>query len=121
MNKKHIISLFAAALALGSVSCDDYLSTVPDNRTELDSEKKITDLLITAYADHLYPLTTETMSDNVDDRGTATVVSSIGRKQEEFYFWQDPTDTGNAVSYTHLIRVDIERTFYFSVYGICFL
>ena len=72
MNKKHIISLFAAALALGSVSCDDYLSTVPDNRTELDSEKKITDLLITAYADHLYPLTTETMSDNVDDRGTAT-------------------------------------------------
>ena len=95
MNKKHIISLFAAALALGSVSCDDYLSTVPDNRTELDSEKKITDLLITAYADHLYPLTTETMSDNVDDRGTATGLSSIGRKQEEFYFWQDPTDTGN--------------------------
>ena len=35
------------------------------------------------------------MSDNVDDRGTATGLSSIGRKQEEFYFWQDPTDVGN--------------------------
>ena len=94
MNKKYIISLFVTALALGSVSCDDYLSTVPDNRTELDTDKKITDLLITAYATHLHILATETMSDNIVDVGTSKY-SSSGRMQEQFYFWEDPTEDGN--------------------------
>ena len=94
MNKKYIIPLFFAALTLGSVSCDDYLSTVPDNRTELDTKEKITKILATAYASHLHILATETMSDNIVDVGTSKY-SSIGRMQEQFYFWEDPTEDGN--------------------------
>ena len=36
-------SLFALA------SCNDFLDTIPDDRTEIDSEQKITNILVSAY------------------------------------------------------------------------
>lgn len=94
MNIKYAILTGIAIVSLLSVSCGDYLSTVPDNRTELDSKEKITKLLTSAYASHLYVFASEMMSDNVDDRGS-NGFSSAGRLQEEYYAWEDVSEVGN--------------------------
>lgn len=93
MNKKYIILLFITALTLGSVSCDDYLSTTPDNRTELDTKQNITKLLVTGYATSSYVYLTEFMSDNIDDRGN-NGYSSLSRLQEQTYAWEDTQEVG---------------------------
>lgn len=94
MNTKYVILILIIATSLFHVSCGDYLSTVPDNRTELDSKEKISKLLTSAYAGHLYMFAAETMSDNVDDRGNSGF-SSAGRLQEEYYAWKDVSEVGN--------------------------
>jgi tetratricopeptide (TPR) repeat protein len=45
------------------------LDTVPDNRTELDSETKITQLLVKAYPDNHFAVWTNVMADDHDDIG----------------------------------------------------
>ncbi len=54
-----------------STSCGDYLDVNPDNRTQVDTEDKVTKLLVSAYSDALPILVHEQMSDNVVDRGTS--------------------------------------------------
>ena len=44
---KSFLSLLAAGLLLSS--CNSFLDKLPDDRTELDNEKKITDVLVSAY------------------------------------------------------------------------
>lgn len=45
---KHIyIALIGTAFLLGS--CDDFLNTMPDNRAEIDTEAKVTSILVSAY------------------------------------------------------------------------
>ncbi|MBU2997190.1 RagB/SusD family nutrient uptake outer membrane protein [Cellulophaga baltica] len=56
--------------ALTIVSCEDYLSEVPDNRTEIDSPEKISELLVIAYPEANYMDFAETMSDNVSDKNS---------------------------------------------------
>lgn len=49
---KHIYifsALIGTALLLGS--CDDFLNTMPDNRAEIDTEAKVTSILVSAYPD----------------------------------------------------------------------
>ena len=53
MKIKNIIykgSLMLASVAI-LASCSDQLDTLPDNRTTLDTPKKIAGLLVTAYPD----------------------------------------------------------------------
>ncbi len=57
-------------MALAIVSCEDYLSEVPDNRTEIDSPEKISELLVIAYPEANYMDFAETMSDNVGDKNS---------------------------------------------------
>ncbi|ADV48107.1 hypothetical protein Celal_0772 [Cellulophaga algicola DSM 14237] len=59
------ILIFLAFLA---TSCEDYLSEIPDNRTEIDSPEKISELLVIAYPEANYMDFAETMSDNVSDK-----------------------------------------------------
>jgi tetratricopeptide (TPR) repeat protein len=92
--KKYIIKLFAVALTVCSVSCNEFLDELPDNRTEVDTEDKITRLLTSAYADRLHILTTEMMSDNVDDTGDE-VGASAGRFQEQMFYWEDDIETSS--------------------------
>lgn len=50
-------------------SCNDFLDEMPDNRTELDNAQKISQVLISAYAESLPTTMQELMSDNVIDYG----------------------------------------------------
>lgn len=67
--RKHIIQLSAAFLVLGVTSCKKYLETPPDNRTTLDTPEKVAQLLGTAYPQANYMAFTESISDNVADKG----------------------------------------------------
>lgn len=58
-------------LGLFVASCEDYLSEIPDNRTEIDSPDKISELLVIAYPESNYMDFAETMSDNVSDKNRA--------------------------------------------------
>jgi tetratricopeptide (TPR) repeat protein len=66
---------------------------MPDNRLELNNDEKITRLLGSGYASHFFVLTTEMMSDNVDDRGDLRTSFSV--LQDEMYAWQDIKEIGN--------------------------
>ncbi|NDV77673.1 RagB/SusD family nutrient uptake outer membrane protein [Dysgonomonas sp. 511] len=84
---------------LGASSCDSYLDTMPDNRTELDTPDKIKALLVSAYSTTLPgTMIAEQASDNVDDNGTRWN-SYWTRDQEEYYSWQDVTETSNDSPY----------------------
>ncbi|PQJ69438.1 RagB/SusD family nutrient uptake outer membrane protein [Polaribacter butkevichii] len=50
------------------ISCDDYLSELPDNRAEIDSPEKISGLVTGAYSEGNYQLMAEIMSDNATSR-----------------------------------------------------
>ena len=64
MKAKYIF--VASLMLLGLVSCDKFLDTLPDNRTELDSAEKIRSLLMSAYPQTDYLGFNEMMSDNAD-------------------------------------------------------
>jgi tetratricopeptide (TPR) repeat protein len=66
---------------------------MPDNRLELNTDEKITLLLGSGYATHLFVWTTEMMSDNVDDRGS--LQTSYSLLQDEMYAWKDIKEAGN--------------------------
>ena len=68
MKTKNIIYpvLIGIVSALTLTSCNDFLDTMPDNRTTLDSQEKISDLLVTAYPSNQYAVINELISDNTD-------------------------------------------------------
>ena len=70
MEKKYIYYPFMVlAMTVALSSCDDFLDEMPDNRTELDTEAKITSMLVSAYPETNYALLAEMSSDNADDNG----------------------------------------------------
>lgn len=91
MNK--YIGLSVLALSMGLASCNDFLDTLPDNRTEANSEDKIEKLLVAAYPTHDHMLFTEYSSDNVDDMGEKNPNSE--RFIEEYFTWTDATEEDN--------------------------
>lgn len=66
---KNINIIALTLLALLTVSCNDFLDKVPDNRAELDTKAKITSLLVSAYTSHANNLLAEMSTDNVTDNG----------------------------------------------------
>ena len=80
----------AINFAIIFTSCSDFLDTMPDNRAEIDTESKITSLLVSAYPDIVI---TEMASDNAMDNGTRFTVES--QEHEDAYLWNDITGTGN--------------------------
>jgi tetratricopeptide (TPR) repeat protein len=93
MYGKYTATILSLALACCLASCDKFLDVVPDNRTELDSDEKISKLLVSGYASHLFPLATEMMSDNVDEKESN--YSALSRLQDQMYAWEDISETGN--------------------------
>ena len=91
MKNKHILAAVAALASL--VSCDKFLDTMPDDRTEIDSAKKVAALLGTAYPDNVYSAVTELMSDNMDNN-RAVVTEEADRLYQSFWNWKDNTETG---------------------------
>ena len=64
---KNIKIAFSLLLVISISSCDDFLSEVPDNRTQINTPEKISEILVTAYPNATYMGIAETMSDNVFD------------------------------------------------------
>ena len=90
MEKKYIYYPFMAlAMTVALSSCDDFLDEMPDNRTELDTEAKITSMLVSAYPETNYALLAEMSSDNADDNGGTW--TAYNKLQEEAATWKDAT------------------------------
>lgn len=88
--KKLKITLLLLTL-VGVSSCDDFLSEKPDNRTEIDTPDKISEILVNAYPQMSYFDIAETMSDNVFDSGLPETLL----KNEQNYNWQLQTESNN--------------------------
>ena len=91
--KKHYILTVLAVLAT-LVSCDKFLDTMPDNRTEIDSPQKVAALLGSAYSDHIFNMVTELLSDNMDNN-RAVVTAEADRLYQAIWNYKDNTESGN--------------------------
>lgn len=90
--KKNILYI-AVSSAMLLASCDDFLNTMPDNRAEIDTESKITSLLVSAYPSSTDIVMTEMASDNAMDNGSRFTVEM--QEHEDAYLWKDITNDGN--------------------------
>lgn len=89
---RSIYHTFILALGVAALTgCDNFLDVMPDNRTIVDDEVKVKDLLVSAYPTHTYQIFTELMSDNVDEYPN----TYTDRFVDEFYAWKDPTENNN--------------------------
>ncbi|WP_316632725.1 RagB/SusD family nutrient uptake outer membrane protein [uncultured Flavobacterium sp.] len=78
-------------ILVGITSCDNFLSEKPDNRTEIDTPDKISEILVNAYPQMSYFDIAETMSDNVFDSGMVETLT----KNEQNYNWEIQTETAD--------------------------
>lgn len=70
---KNIKIALSLLLLIGVSSCDEFLSETPDNRLQIDTAEKISELLADAYPDGTYIALTEAMTDNVSDNKSSLV------------------------------------------------
>lgn len=95
--KNKIYKMFAMGLGVLSLSsCNDYLDKLPDERAELNSDLKITQLLVSAYPTVNNVLITEVLSDNMDDNGRTYSAPAI---MDQIYRLQDTNEEGNDTPY----------------------
>lgn len=81
-----------AALGItGLSSCNDFLDRMPDNRTTIDTEEKVKEILVSAYSGTDYNLLTEYLSDNVDEYQNTYTSAFL----DQLYRWEDVTETNN--------------------------
>jgi hypothetical protein len=89
---RKLTTIFPFIILLSLSSCSDFLSETPDNRTQIDSPEKISELLVNAYPLASYMEFTETMTDNVFDSGN---LPSSTVQNTQSYNWEVPEDTQN--------------------------
>ncbi len=96
MKRITIIASRIALMLMGAlvISCDSYLDELPDNRTELDTPEKITQILVSAYPGGLHMRMFEQMSDNVTDIGENY---NYGNSDYANYCW-NPTSGSHGTS-----------------------
>lgn len=87
---KNIKITLALLVLISTSSCDEFLSEIPDNRTQIDTPEKISELLVTAYPNRTYMVIAETMSDNVFDSQMQD--SNIDNRQS--FNWEMQTQFG---------------------------
>lgn len=85
--------VLAAAFTLSFTSCNDFLDMMPDNRTQLDTEDKISNLLANAYPSATYALVNELMSDNMDYYGSRNPNGDVFG--DDTFFWRDEKEASN--------------------------
>ena len=83
--KWKIYILLLVVLSIGFASCEQFLDTLPDNRTQIDTEKKINQLLVSAYPGANYAVLAELSSDNFVDNNAILPVqlSAYERMHDE--------------------------------------
>ena len=74
--------LYSLIITAGLSSCSDFLDTLPDNRTQLDSVEKIQALLVSAYPSRYYGASLESRCDGVIDHG----ITATGQMSPTFQF-----------------------------------
>lgn len=80
------------ATTLILLSCDKYLDVLPDNRAALDTDSKITDLLISAYPETVDCMLAELYCDNTDrNEGSGYTAMTQSPFQEQAATWQEIT------------------------------
>ena len=91
MKIKYINKVFIiASILLATISCNEFLDVAPDNRALLDTDKKITSLLVSAYPEQSTWLLCELSSDNADDNGGTWETTTALEKQA--FTWSDATE-----------------------------
>lgn len=92
MQTKNILLPFLIAITLsGLSSCNDFLDTMPDKRTDVDTPDKVRDLLLSAYPTLHPTLMFEFMSDNYEDNGDG--YSNSNNLADESYHWKDAIES----------------------------
>ena len=90
MKKRNLIYVAALGASIMFSSCNDFLDTMPDSRTEVNNEKKITDILVSAYS-QTYPIMFyELSSDNTMDSGAK--YNPYWKSITQYYLWQDVSE-----------------------------
>lgn len=80
---KHILILLIGAFLM--TSCESYLDEVPDNRTQINSKEKISELLVAAYPRQNFMAFTAPMTDNAGDKGN---INDTQDTQLKAYSWE---------------------------------
>jgi hypothetical protein len=80
-----ITSYIGIALLFVTTGCKKFLEKNPDNRASLNTPEQVSQLLGTAYPQANYMAFTESISDNVGDKGAGT----LDRTNIDPYFFQD--------------------------------
>ena len=94
MNKR--LAYIVLVLALGLAGCN-FLDKNPDNRTEIDTKKKVRLLLVNAYDAPNYGPLCEFSSDNIIDNNTPDSRGHVNTKQpfnqgfNQIFAWEDVT------------------------------
>lgn len=90
MKRINQLYIFAIGVALILSSCNDFLDKMPDSRTEVDNEKKITAILVSAYSDTYPVMFYELSSDNTLDNGAH--YDPFWKSITQAYRWEDVTE-----------------------------
>ena len=87
----HIVVL----VTLLFTSCESFLDTLPDNRTQIDTEKKISQLLVSAYPGANYSVLAELSSDNFIDNNVfpPKQLAPFERMHDEIFSWSEVTSS----------------------------
>lgn len=92
MKMKKISVLLFGAGVLALTSCNEFLDKLPDDRAEVNTFEKATQLVTSAYATSSPAFMMEWSSDNVTDNGKTF---NYRTNQDQVYRWQDVNTTGN--------------------------
>lgn len=90
MRKVYYMVCMLAALSV-IISCEDFLDKMPDKRAEINSNQKISELLVSAYPNVDPMMIYEHRTDNVMDNGRR--FGEPERMIVENYFWEDISET----------------------------
>jgi len=94
MKTNYIHLSLGLLIALFSTSCEGFLDTLPDNRTQIDSEKKINQLLVSAYPQANLSTLAELSSDNFVDnnapnaQGKYFYLNSYREMDDQIFAWE---------------------------------
>jgi len=96
MNNKFKIMICILIVFLTS-SCNDFLGTSPDNRTQLNTAEKVTQLLVSAYPTANYSTLAELSSDNFVDNNSIlpVVLPSFEKMDDEIFAWEPAVSATN--------------------------
>ncbi len=95
--KKRNIWIVALGLLTSMPSCNKFLDTMPDKRTELNRADKIKALLVNAYPGQTPAGIVEHRTDNVEDTGPRYQDKSITVREN--YYWKGNTENSGDVTY----------------------